>query len=97
MKGITMSNRVLKLIAGQFQPGQIRAEHRKLVEAIDGAGVQRLDALKAAPKVNVARLDAVVDSLIAVGVITPHQIGLPWYGEASSGDRQAAIERWLKS
>jgi hypothetical protein len=47
--------------------------------------------------VNVARLAVVVDSLISVGVITSYQIGLPWYSEAESGDRQDAIERWLRS
>jgi len=57
---------------------------------------QRVDALAATPKVNVARLAAVVDSLIAVGVLHPYQIGLP-YKLAESADRQAAIEKWLTS
>ena len=43
----------------------------------------------------VHRMASVVDALLGVTALQPHMIGLPWHGEAESGDRHDFLKKWL--
>lgn len=55
---------------------------------------RHIRAMRHLRAVDIHRLANVIDALLALDVIRPYMIGLPYYGEHGEG-RQEAIERWL--